>query len=444
METVSETFILATWDIDNFAGVRMNGDDVCFPANYLVLAGNDMPTVLDALTHNDKNVTKEAAESQGCRIAYGISYSEVESDDYFYYLNEGNHYSLLSYKGLKTDALSVPSTFNEKPVLTILKWAIMGDSRLKKIVIEDGMTTIRPYGIVCYRVDHVVVPLSVSLINANGIVSDNNKMKIYAYAASKPIDWDSNWTNVLGNVSFGVTGELSSNNFFTYFTSNNAVTLISYDSKSSNIYIPSEIDGNPVTTIKSGFYTRNGGADIYIPSSVTTIEERAFVNQSSRRFTFVLEVSDKPSGWNDNWYYSTYNSSSSSYSNKNWGNASSFNYCYNEDFAYSAEGQNVTLLSHHCKTDTVKIPRAIEGKTVNKISGYCFYYDTSATIYVPQEVTMIEQLAFEFNSSNSSRTLKIMCEANSKPSGWDYNFAYNSYTSSQSYISIKYNSSLGY
>ena len=446
LETVSETVIMAICDMDDIIGLSVNGKETVFPNNYLALAGNDLPTVIDEGSHEDIGLTKAGADSMGCRIGYGINHSEVESDDSFYYINEGTHYSLMSYKGLKTNSLSVPSTFNEKPVLTILRNAISYDSRLTTITIEDGITTIRPFGIVCYEVEQVIVPLSVLLINANGIYSHNNKMKIYVYASSKPIDWDSNWTNVSGNVVFGISGDIYTNNFFTYCVSNSLVTLMSYDGKSSNVYIPSEIDGMPVVAIKSGFYKRNGGAEIHIPSSVTTIEERAFVNSSSMQFEFKLEDSSKPNGWNDNWYYGTYNNSNSSCVKKTWADTSSFNYSYDEDFAYLVNGQAVTLLSHHCKNRTTEIPRTIEGKAVNKIVEYCFYYETSATVYIPQEITTIEAWAFEHYSSSSDKTLSIRCEVNSRPSGWNSYFASNSYYSysNQSYISIQYGCQLHY
>ena len=270
-------------------------------------------------------------------------------------------------------------------------------------------------------------------------------MVIYVYAASKPVDWDSNWTNVLSNVIYGMDGEININNFFVYMIKNNNVTLISYLGSSSNVYIPSSLDGNPVTIIKTGFYQRNGGADIYIPSSVTTIETNAFVNKSSKYFNIYCEIDDAAQGWNESWYFNTYRNDNSYYANKYWSQTEKFNYMFNNDYVYQYENGDVTLLAHCGNTNVVQVPRTIDNKSVSKISSYCFYFSTSINIYLPNNIQTIGELGIEFYNNNSSYQCNVYCEATSKPSNWNYNFVYNSYSSSNSYnISIYYNQQFGY
>ena len=444
LEEISETYVSAMRN-DSYNRINLNGTSIFAMTNYLALAGNEMPTVVDAISHRvDDGWTKENIDSGVYRIGFGIDKAKVEEDSNFYYINDGESYSIMSYKGLKGTTLTIPSTFNEKTVLTILSKAIGLDSTLEAIKIENGIVRIRPFGIVSYKTNVITVPLSVLVINANGIYCYRSDASIYVAAPSKPVDWDSNWTNRLRNAIFGINGEIESNNFFLYSVIGNQITLISYVGQSSNIYFPREIDEVPVTTIKTGFYQRNGGADVYIPSSVSTIESKAFVNSSTKKFQMYLEAEEKPSGWDDNWYYSSYYNSSTSYVTKSWNQTEEFDYLFNDDYFYSVNGEEVTLLSYHGNSLFVNIPRKIDDKNVTTIKSYCFYFDKNTTINIPKEITTIEQLGIELYGTSSSTKLTINCEATSKPSGWDTYFAYNSYQGSTYYITTYYNKTFSY
>ena len=444
LDEISETFVSLMGN-DSYNQFKLNGTSIFAMTTYLALAGNEMPTVVDGISHTvDDSWTKEKIEASGYRVGFGIDKAKVEEDSNFYYINDGESYSLMSYKGLKGTTLTIPSTFNEKPVLTILSKAIGYDSTLEVIKIENGIVRIRPFGICSYNTNIITIPLSMLVINANGIYCDDSTTSIYVAASSKPVDWDSKWTNILGNVIFGINSEMEFNNFFAYTVTGNQITLISYIGQSSNIYIPREIDEVPISTIKTGFYKRNGGADVYIPSSVSIIESKAFVNSSTNKFRMYLEAEEKPSGWDDNWYYSPYSSSGTAYVTKSWNQTEGFDYLFNDDYFYSVNGEEITLLSHHGNSSFVNIPRKIDDRNVTTIKSYCFYFDKSATVNIPKEVTTIEQLGIELYGTSSSITLTVNCEVTSKPSGWNTYFAYNSYQGSTSYITTCYNKTLSY
>ncbi len=445
LERVSETLLAALVDVDDIVDIKINSESVWVLSNYLALAGSNMPLVIDATSHTvDDDLTREVVENEGYRIGFEIDYTKVEDDDNFYYVNEGTSYSILSYKGFKGEKLVIPSNYNDKPVLTILRSAIGYDSILKSIEIENGIARIRPFGVSCYDIQLLYIPASVLMINANGIYSNKNTMSIYVNAPSKPVDWDSNWTNVLANVIYGIDGEVHINNFFAYSIKNNQISLITYLGTSSNVLIPEEIDGISVKTIKTNFYKRTGGAEIYIPSSITTIESKAFVNASSKKFVIHSYAQEIPSGWDSNWYFNSYSSSSTSYVEKKWEETTLFDYKYNDEYAYSINDDKVTLISYCGNRSTVKIPRTIEGKNVDTIKAYCFYFDSKTSVYIPNEVTKIEQYGLELYSSSSTKSLEIYCEASSQPGGWNYFYAYNSYNSSTYYISTYFGRNIGY
>ena len=445
LEEISETYVSAMRN-DSYNQINLNGTKIFAINNYLALAGNEMPTVVDGISHKVvSDWTKEKIESGVYRIGFGIDKSKVEEDSNFYYINDGESYSVMSYKGLKGITLTIPSTFNEKPVLNILSKAIGFDSTLEVIKIENGIVRIKPFGIYSYKINIITIPLSMLVINANGIYCDSYNTSIYVAASSKPVDWDYNWTNRLENVIFGINGEIESNNFFVYFVIGNQITLISYIGKSSNIYIPSKIDEVPVTSIKTSFYKRNGHATIYIPSSISTIESKAFVNSSSNKFEIYLEAEEKPTGWDDNWYYSSnFTNDNTSYVTKSWNQTERFDYLFNDDYFYSVNGEEVTLLSYHGNSLFVNIPRKIDGKNVTTIKGYCFYFDKSATINIPKEVIKIYMSGIELYGTLPSIELTVNCEATSRPSGWNTYFAYNSYKGSTSYINTNYKQTLSY
>lgn len=410
-------------------------------SSYVAFTGNNLPQIIDATSGNPTDRwTKANLEENGYRVSFDINPTKIEKGNGFYYLNEGTNYSLMAYMGLKYENLVIPSTFNEKAVQTIMRGAISYDPTIKTIVLEDGIKRIRPSGIVTSnQVEYIYIPSSVEAINANGIYLDGTDTKIFVQASSKPVDWDSNWTNRLSNAVFGLDGEVGINKFFLYTIKNNKVTLFSYFGNSSNVYIPDELGGYPVTTIKGGFYERNGGAEIYIPSSVETIEASAFVNKSSKKFVFYLEASEIKEGWNNNWYYNSYNASASAYVTKNWDSNDKFNYKYSDEFAYCLENDGVTLLSFCGGTDRYNVPRKINDITVKKIRAYCFYFDKSAKVFVPSSIETIEQYGFELYTSSYSVSLQLYCQPSSQPSGWGYYFACNSYYQNNTGISIYWN-----
>ena len=409
--------------------------------SYVAFSGNNLPQVIDATSGNPTDRwTKEGFESSGYRVAFNIDPSKIEKGEGFYYLDEGQNYSLLAYMGLRFENLVVSATFNEKPVQTVLKGAISYDPTIKTIVLENGIKRIRPYGIGAYqKVEHIYIPSSVEAINANGVYLDGSNTRIFVQADSKPVDWDSNWTNRLGNVVFGLDGEVGINNFFLYTKKNNQITLFAYFGTSSNVYVPSEIDGAPVVAIKTGFYERNGGAEVYIPSSVQTIEASAFVNKSNKKFDIYLAASEIKEGWNTNWYYNSLNYNNTSYVTKNWNANDKFNYQYSDEFAYCVENEGVTLLSFCGGKERYNVPSTINDMTVKKIRGYCFYFDKSAKVFVPNCIETIEQYGFELYNSNYSASLQMYCQPASRPSGWNYYFAANSYFQNDTGISTYWN-----
>ena len=245
----------------------------------------------------------------------------------------------------------------------------------------------------------------------------------------------------MGNVVFGLDGEVGINKFFLYTIKNNQVTLFKYYGSSSNVYVPAEIDGHPVTAIKSGFYERNGGAEIYVPSSIETMETSTFVNKSNKKFDIYLETADAKEGWHTNWYYNSYNANTTSYVTKNWNSTDKFNYQYSDEYTYCLENDGITLLSFCGAIGKYYIPNKLNNVTIKKIRAYCFYFEKSSKIFVPDSIETIEQYGFELYTNSYNVSLELYCQPKSQPSGWNYRFACNSYYQNDTGISIYWNRS---
>ena len=185
------------WTIDDTEDVMyLFGTSFYANRNYIAFEGStvDIYDEIDS-SHFEGKLENEIALDEGIRISINHDFDRFEHDDSFYYVNNGTSYSLLSYMGFGEEELVIPSTFNNMPVTTLLSSAIIDEYDIKAIIITDGITTIRPFAIAHNdKLTKICIPESVSLINAKGIY-DNDYAYIYVEAESKPVDWDTNWTD---------------------------------------------------------------------------------------------------------------------------------------------------------------------------------------------------------------------------------------------------------
>lgn len=429
---VNESLFWALDDIDDIMYLM----DTNFYANknYLAFAGSTIDIYDEIDSSRLDETINSSSELNGTRVSFNNDFDKFEHDESFYYVDNGASYSLLAYMRFGHEELTVPASFNNKQVTTILSSAITCDYTLKRITFADGITTVRPYAIAQNeKLTSVYIPNSVSLINANGMYT-SNEVNIYAAAESKPMDWDTNWTKNYNHVYFNV-GTLVENNMFIYSIKNNQISLLKYNALTTNVYIPSEIDGYPVTEIRTGFYPGTRGATVLIPNSVTRIQANAFQNPNSKQFNIYCQAESKPADWDSDWKYSNINVS--------FNQSAKFNYLYtdNYEYAYLLEDNNITLLAYYGKDSVIKIPRQIDGKNVTKISSYCFTFNAETRVYIPNNITI---QSYGFDNSAYNR-IYIYSEATSRPSSWNSYAFYNTAGGSENYyFTFYYSQTLDY
>ena len=154
----------------------------------------------------------------------------------------------------------------------------------------------------------IFIPKSVTSMDKSAFI-DCNGFSIYCEATKKPDGWASDWssnTSIVWGYS-GIDGITQDGIRYAVSQNDNddkSIVITGYESSNSNLIVPSFININgediPVKAIAdNAFYKCDSLTSIYIPNSVTTIGEWAFLGCSN--LTIYCEASSKPSGWISNW-----------------------------------------------------------------------------------------------------------------------------------------------
>ena len=201
-----------------------------------------------------------------------------------------------------------------------------------------------------------------------------------------------------------------------------SVTLTKYSGSDTEVIIPSELGGKPVTAIgEDAFYQNKTITSVKIPEGVMSIEITAFRNCSS-----LTEVTIPKSVTSIGWgafvecdalttvhYGGTQKDWDALKKNIGEGNAwlLNANIIYSEnssDYAYSVNdaGDGVTITKYNGEAKTVVIPSELGGKPVTEIGIFAFALCDSLTeVTIPEGVTSIGNAAFSGCSSLTEVTI---------------------------------------
>ena len=409
-------------------------------ASFLAFEGSiaELPSVFASTNSSSTDSGQtyyEEQTAQGKRIAVSVDYESLHRDEAnkSYYVDEGASCSLLAVMDLDIVNLSIPSVMNEKPVTNIKSFAISHLTNLKFVSLPSSVTKISKYAFRDLTLTAVLIPSSVAIVNANGFSCTCSSFMLES--VSVPEDWDSLWAgNQTTNQSIALSSPMDAQFDeyweFDYFLAEGEITLLKYHGSGLEIYLPSVIDGHPVTSIESGFYSYTGSNNpkIFIPSSITKAKGNAFYSKSYL-LLFYFEASSLPTGFFDGWTHTSdrkyYSQEIPSYS------------CF-EDFLYSVneDGKSVTLIQGKASKRILRIPRAIEGKAVTAIAGnFCCMTGAGYVVYIPKTVTSIGSssayaytgsysLTAYYEGNSSSLTTKKLSNYSSSKEYWNQTLDY--------------------
>ncbi len=340
----------------------------------------------------------------------------------------------------------------------------------------------------CTSLTSITIPDSVTSIGS-GVFDGCNSLTIYCEAESRPSGWSGGWSSSL--ISRPVVWDCNNNDIaddgcnyaildgIRYSLKGGVATVVGEPTNITSANIPSSVTYKgrtySVTSIGGGAFSGctaltsitipdsvtsiGGGAfedctsltAITIPDSVTSIGMSAFVY--CYNLTIYCEAESKPSGWssgvNGGW-----NSSNCPVvwdCNNNDIAEDGYIYTIIEGIRYSLKDGVATVVGQPTNITSANIPSSIthKGKTylVTSIGSSAFSGCTALTsITIPDSVTSIGASAFyectllesiiipesvtsiDYHAFGDYLSLTIYCEATSKPSGWDSDWNYYSYS----------------
>ena len=350
------------------------------------------------------------------------------------YYEDEDSVALLAYMNFDANKAIIDDLYNEKPITLIKSTAFSSLLNLDVVIVGKNVNRIQKYAFNELSLKYASIPKNVQVINKYGF--NNCCDKYFIEATVLPDDWDSLWAgNNNPDVEYGrlISDYVVEKNGFSYYVVDNEITLLSHPFKGDYIYIPRTIDGKNVTRIAKFFEKESGGKNIYIPKTVTNIEQSAFYKTSSSNTYFYIEASKIPEGWQNGYcksgYYSGY------YYEYLEQTMPVFN--FNNKLVYFENPLDVTLVNYYGEDKNIYLPRKINGKIVTTIKKDFIRSAEGKKVYIPKTITSIASQAFIGTEAN---TWYFYFEASSGENG----FWYNSQSSSKTYSANYYNQQLIY
>nr|MBQ8244664.1 leucine-rich repeat protein [Oscillospiraceae bacterium] len=330
-------------------------------------------------------------------------------------------------------------------VTEISDYAFEGCVNVREIAIPDSVTAIGE-GVLynCTLLGSIFLSRNVERVEQGTFFGCSADLKVYCEPASKPAGWENMWYRYSQYDASSLTVFYgSTRRDYDYWT-----TL---DTDVSSIEIPAGItfipqkafyDCDTLTSVTIGpdvtrigekaFYDCSNLRVVYIPDSVKTIvasySSGPFYNCSDS-LKLYCEPASEPEGWGDYWDRIASSTKIDVYY-----------HVMPEDFSYwSTLNKNVSTLEIPVGIATIPagmfencdtLTRVVVGPDVRFIGAEAFQYcDKLETVFIPAGVQTTGGYLFYGCSS----ALRIYCEAESKPEGWDQYWNRNTNPSSGSY-----------
>jgi hypothetical protein len=272
----------------------------------------------------DMNINQYGLEEyEWGRYAFGYSSEDIKMDDDFVYIENLTTTEIIAFKNA-SGKVTVPSTYNEKPITRIHPNAFLHrNGGIKFVDISEGVLYISTSAFISNYIQYINIPLSVSAVNYRAFYTSN--AYIYVKASSKPANWDSSWYYDAEEIIWGENLDaMLSDDLYMYEIISGKAWIKKYLgtwSYSSALILPDEIDGYEVVGIRANAirYTSSSYSyrhEIVIPNTITHIEENGIIYY--RYLDVYTTFSSRPSNWHQYFGYGTSYGSSESYRTYYW------------------------------------------------------------------------------------------------------------------------------
>jgi len=231
----------------------------------------------------------------------------------------------------------------------------------------------------CTSLESIIIPETVATIGADAFYGCDN-LTIYCIAEVKPSGWAENWNSSNCDVVWGYKEETLQ---FTLINNDTEYGVSGYVGEESEVVIPAEYKGKPVTKIIDSAFNGLAITSIEIPSSIKVIGNGAFNNCASLTYVNFLGTVDE---WVEIEIGNTYSSPT----------RNSKDLYINSELVTEVKLTTATKVSarafYQCESiETIEI-----SNTVTSIGEYAFRYCTSLTsIFIADSVTEIGQYTFD-------------------------------------------------
>jgi|GEM_PF-1017847 len=188
------------------------------------------------------------------------------------------------------DEVVIPAEIHGLPVTRIEAGAFRNCEHMTSVIIPETVTFIGYEAFAhCNGLTEVFIPSSVIETDNDVFWYCNNLKTVYVDHSAKPYGWSEWWTNgYYGEVLFvGDAPEVDLSDFI-YAVDHGIVVILDYQGNATELEIPAEIEGYPVTTIAAqAFVDCDSLVRVIIPDGVTVIGTNAFMYCDSLEYVTI-------------------------------------------------------------------------------------------------------------------------------------------------------------
>lgn len=213
------------------------------------------------------------AEYEGHTFYFKITI-KPKDDLRFSYQSFGVGYFIDGYYG-EDEIITLPKTYNGKPVLGIVDSAFLKNDVIKVVYIPKGYTTIEAAAFYqCPNLISIYVPSTVTTVGEYALNGIN-----VIYIEGTSTSWPNKWYDEAKSTYYENVNEIHSNDEYQYLVIDNEVTITCYIGNKTNVEIPSALDNKTVTSIGSYAFAYNTNIEkVSMANTIKVIKDNAFNN----------------------------------------------------------------------------------------------------------------------------------------------------------------------